>query len=50
MAVYWVQHYFTLPVIFEDIGMGDEQQNRRLPALMLDTDPNQRGTSTWPFL
>lgn len=24
MAVFWVQHYYTLPVIFENIGMGDE--------------------------
>lgn len=24
MAFVWVQHYFPLPIVFEDIGMGDE--------------------------
>ena len=26
MAFVWVQHYFPLPIIFEDTGMGDELQ------------------------
>ncbi len=29
MAVFWVQHYYTLPIIFEDFGMGDEPQLRQ---------------------
>ena len=31
MAVFWVQQFFTLPVIFENTGMGDEPPQRRLP-------------------
>ena len=31
MAVFWVQQFFTLPVIFENIGMGDVPPERRLP-------------------
>ena len=32
MAVFWLQPYFSLPVIYEDLGMGDEQQNRQQAA------------------
>jgi hypothetical protein len=28
MAFVWVQHYFPLPVIYEDLGMGDELQRQ----------------------
>jgi hypothetical protein len=36
MAVFWVQQFFTLPVIFENIGMGDEPPRRRLPTEAVD--------------
>jgi hypothetical protein len=44
MAVFWVQHYYTLPIIFEDLGMGDEIPHRRKPQLTDDLDDQQRGT------
>jgi hypothetical protein len=31
MAVFWVQQFFTLPVIFENFRMGDEPPQRRRP-------------------
>jgi hypothetical protein len=31
MAVFWVQQFFTLPVIFENFEMGDEPPQRRRP-------------------
>jgi hypothetical protein len=36
MAVFWVQQFFALPVIFENIGMGDEPPQRRLPFEAVD--------------
>jgi len=27
MAVYWVHHYFALPVIFEHMAMDEEERN-----------------------
>ncbi len=48
MAVFWVQHFFTLPVILENFGMGDEipQYRRQGPALR-ELDANeQQGWST----
>ena len=32
MAIFWVQHYYTLPIIFEDFGMGDELPPRQILA------------------
>ena len=32
MAFVWVQHYFPLPIIFEDLGMGDELQQRSVSS------------------
>jgi len=43
MAVFWVQHYYTLPVIFEDLGMGDELPHRQQHQLTDDADGYQRG-------
>jgi hypothetical protein len=31
MAVFWVHPLFTLPVIWENFGMGDEAPQRRRP-------------------
>ena len=45
MAVFWIQQYYTLPVIFEHLGMGDELPNRRQPQLIDETDEQQRGTT-----
>lgn len=45
MAVFWVQHYYTLPVIFEDLGMGNELPHRRQPQLTEDSDDPPRGTT-----
>jgi hypothetical protein len=45
MAVFWVQHYYTLPIIFEDFGMGNELPQGRQPQLTDDTDDTRRGTA-----
>lgn len=29
MAIFWVQHYYPLPIIFEDFGMADEPPLRQ---------------------
>ena len=51
MAVFWVQHYYyTLPIIFEDLGMGDELPHRRQTQLTNEADEQQRGTNLMPFL
>lgn len=36
MAVFWVQQFFALPVIFENSGMGDEPLQRRRPVEAVD--------------
>ena len=50
MAVFWVQQYFTLPVIFEHPGMGDEPSHRHQPALteLSGTDHAGKYNSTNP--
>lgn len=45
MAVFWVQHYYTLPIIFEDLGMGNERPHGRQPQLTDDADDPRRGTT-----
>jgi len=45
MAVFWVQHYYTLPIIFEDLGMGNEPPHGRQPQLTDDADDPHRGTT-----
>ena len=44
MAVFWVQQYFTLPVILEDIGMSDEIPLTQQPQLIEGTYDSRRGT------
>ena len=36
MAVFLVQRFYTLPVIVENIGMGNEPPQRELPAEAVD--------------
>jgi hypothetical protein len=46
MAVIWVQRFCTLPVIIENIGMGNEPPQRELPAEAVD----QLGKPTLPII
>jgi hypothetical protein len=46
MAVFWVQRFYTLPIIFENIGMGNEPPQRELPAEAVD----QLGKFTCPII
>ena len=46
MAVFWVQQLFTLPVIYEHLGMGDELPHRRQPALLRQLSNEQLGQSS----
>lgn len=43
MAVFWVQHYYTLPIVFEDIGMGDEPPLRQNIPMSSGDGNLQRG-------
>ena len=43
MAFFWVQQYYTLPVIFEGLGMGDEPPLRPDPVLT-DLEDNLTGS------
>jgi hypothetical protein len=36
MAAFWVQRLYTLPIIIENIGMGNEPPQRGLPAEAVD--------------
>jgi hypothetical protein len=36
MAVFLVQRFYTLPVIVENIGMGNEPPQREVPAEAID--------------
>jgi len=36
MAVFLVQRFYTLPIIVENIGMGNEPPQRELPAEAVD--------------
>jgi hypothetical protein len=36
MAIFWVQQFFTLPVIFQNSGMGDEPPQRHQPFEAVD--------------
>ena len=45
MAVFWVQQLFTLPVIYEHLGMGDELPYRRQPPLLRQLSNEQLGQS-----
>lgn len=45
MAVFWVQSYFTLPFIFEDIGMSDEPTQGRQHPQISDNDTSAQSTS-----
>jgi RNA recognition motif-containing protein len=45
MAVFWVQHYYTLPVIFEDFGMGDEVPPR--PGFISQGNDEHLSRGTW---
>ena len=38
MAVFWVQQYFSLPVIHENLGMGDELYDGRHPFVTTEVD------------
>lgn len=43
MAVFWVQQFFTLPIIFEDFGMGDElPHHRRQVPILKDLDTHEQ--------
>ena len=46
MAVIWVQRFDTLPIIIENIGMGNEPPQRELPAEAVD----QLGKFTLPII
>ena len=46
MAVIWVQRFYTLPIIIENIGMGNEPPQRELPAEAVD----QLGKFTLPII
>jgi len=46
MAVIWVQRFYTLPVIIENIGMGNEPPRPELPAEAVD----QLGKFTLPII
>ena len=46
MAVIWVQRCYTLPVIIENIGMGNEPPQPELPAEAVD----QLGKFTLPII
>lgn len=46
MAVIWVQPFYTLPIIIENIGMGNEPPQRELPAEAVD----QLGKFTLPII
>jgi hypothetical protein len=45
MAVFWVQRFYTLPIILENIGMGNEPSQRELPSKAVD----QLGKFTFPI-
>ena len=45
MAVFWVQQYFTLPVIYEDIGMGDEVPFTQQAQLIEGAGNQPQGTA-----
>jgi hypothetical protein len=46
MAVFWVQRFYTLPIVIENIGMGNEPPQRELPAEAVD----QLGKFTFPII
>jgi hypothetical protein len=46
MAVFWVQRFYTLPIIIENIGMGNEPSQRELPAKAVD----QLGKFAFPII
>ena len=46
MAVIWVQWFYTLPIVVENIGMGNEPPQRELPAEAVD----QLGKFTLPII
>jgi hypothetical protein len=46
MAVFWVQRFYTLPIILENIGMGNEPSQRELPSKAVD----RLGKFTFPII
>ncbi len=46
MAVFWVQRFYALPIVIENIGMGNEPPQRELPAEAVD----QLGKFTFPII
>ena len=50
MAVYWVQQFFTLPIIYENSGMGDEYHQARHPALAGPPGTARASQSDQPFV